>query len=108
MLREIRSRDILHPKKGGVTMKSAFSLQQTLTARLEALAKLRREPQQEVIAEAIELGVSRLYTESILARYLKRRLSRRRAIRAVGIDAVKIAEAQNAAVRKDLAWGLGG
>jgi hypothetical protein len=83
-------------------------MQRTITARLAELVKLRREPPQELIAEAIEIGVSRLYTESILARYLKKRLSRRRAIRAVGFEAVKTAETQQAAIHKDVAWGLGG
>ena len=83
-------------------------MQRTMTARLEELAKLRHELPQEVIAEAIEIGVSRLYTESILARYLKKQLSRRRAIQAVGLEAVNTAKAQLAAVRKDVSWGLGG
>ena len=83
-------------------------MQRTMTARLEELAKLRHELPQNVIAAAIEIGLSRLYTESILARYLKKRLSRRRAIRAVGLEAVKTAEIQDTAVRRDVAWGLGG
>ncbi len=81
-------------------------MQNNMTARLEHLAKLRHEPPQHVIAQAIEIGVTRLYTESILANYLKKRLSRRRAIQAVGLEAVQIAEAQHSAVHKDIAWGV--
>lgn len=83
-------------------------MQTTMTARLERLAKLRHELPQQVIAEAIEVGVSRLYMESILAQYLKKRISRRGAIEAVGLDAVKTAESQIGAVQKDIVWGMGG
>jgi len=81
-------------------------MQKTMTARLEQVAKLRHELPQNVIAQAIEIGVSRMYMDSILARYLKKRLSRRQAVQAVGLEAVQMAETQQTAVREDVAWGL--
>ena len=81
-------------------------MQKTMTAQLEALAKLRHEPQKEVFAKAMELGVTRLYRESILALYLKKKLSRRRAVKAVGFAAVEMADEQHAAIQEDVIWGL--
>jgi hypothetical protein len=79
----------------------------TLTAQLEELVRLRHEPPAEVLAEALERGLARLYQESILARFLKKQISRQKAIRLVGLEAVKMAEHQWQATQKDLAWGLG-
>lgn len=77
-----------------------------LTVQLEEIAKLRHEPPAEVLVEAIERGLARLYQESILAQLLKKQVSRRKAIRLVGHEAVKTAELQWQATQKDLAWGL--
>lgn len=80
---------------------------ETLTSQLEELVKLRREPPAEVLAEALERGIAKLYQESVLALFLKKRLSRRKAIRLVGLKAVQTAQQQWQATQKDLAWGLG-
>ena len=79
----------------------------TLTAQLEELVKLRHEPPAEVLAEALERGLARLYEESVLALFLKKQISRRKAVRLVGLEAVKTAEHQLQATHRDLAWGLG-
>jgi hypothetical protein len=44
--------------------------------------------------------------DCILEKYLNKRIPRRKAIAAVGIDAVKTAEEQNQSVQKDTAWEL--
>ena len=79
----------------------------TLTAQLEELVKLRHEPPANVLAEALERGLAKLYQESVLALLLKKRLSRRKAIRLVGLEAVQTAEHQWQTTQQDLAWGLG-
>ena len=38
-------------------------MQRTMTAQLEQLVRLRHEPPAEVIAEAVELGMSKLYKD---------------------------------------------
>lgn len=78
-----------------------------LTLQLEELVKLRHEPPAEVLVEALEQGLARLYQESVLTLFLKKRVSRRKAIRLVGLEAVKTAEQQWQATQKDLVWGLG-
>ena len=78
----------------------------TLTLQLEEIAKLRHEPPAEVLAEAIERGLARLYQESVLTRLLKKQISRRKAIRLVGLEAVTVTQQQWQATQTDLEWGL--
>lgn len=82
-------------------------MQQTITVQLEELVKLRHEAPAEVIAEAVEIGLSKLYLESVLGQYLKKQISRSKAIQLVGLDAVKVAEHQQRMTQHDIAWGLG-
>lgn len=81
-------------------------MQQTVAAQLEELTRLRHETPAAVIAEAVELGLSRLYVETVLSHYLKKHLSRRRAVQLVGLEAVVSAERQHQVTQQDVAWGL--
>lgn len=78
-----------------------------ITEQLTEVAKLRREPATEVIAEAVEIGMSKLYQECVLNEYLKKRMSRNKAIQLAGLEAVRLAEEQYKTAKKDIAWGLG-
>jgi hypothetical protein len=82
-------------------------MKRTLMAQVKELARVRHQQEQKVMDDAVIIGVKFLYRESVLARYLKKRLSRRRAVQAVGLESVKLAEAQNAAVLEDIAWAFG-
>lgn len=79
----------------------------TLTAQLSELVKLRHEPVSEVIAEAVEIGLSRLYLESVLKQYLNKHISRHKTVQLVGLEAVKLADEQHKVTQKDILWGLG-
>ncbi len=81
-------------------------MRDSITVQIEELGKLRHETPAEVIAEAVKVGLSKLYRDSVLKKYLNKHLSRQKAIAAVGLDAVKMAEEQNRIVQKDLVWGL--
>ncbi len=82
-------------------------MQHTIPVQLEELAKLRHEAPSAIIAQAVKIGLSRLYVESVLEQFLKKRISRNNAIRLAGLDAVKLAEQQKKIVENDLTWGLG-
>lgn len=82
-------------------------MQRPITAQLEELARLRHEKPAAVIAEALEVGMARLYQESVLALYLHKKLPRRKTVQLVGVEAVRVAEQQDRATQQDLAWGLG-
>ena len=78
----------------------------TMTIQIDELVKLRHETPSEIIAQAVKIGLSKLYTDCVLGKYLKKKISRQKAIAAVGLDTVKLAEDQQRMVRKDIAWGL--
>jgi len=75
---------------------------------LEMLAKVREEKVTTLIARAVEMGIDKLRQETILDQYLKRRIGRKKAIKLVGLDLVKLAERQRKAVMEDIEWGLHG
>lgn len=77
-----------------------------MTLQIEEVGKLRHETPAEVIAQAVKAGLSKLYADCVLEKYLNKRMPRRKAIAAVGLDAVRLAEEQNLIVQKDVAWGL--
>lgn len=81
-------------------------MQEIITAQLEELVKLRHEPPAEVIAEAVAIGMSKLYADSVLKQFLKKHITRSKAIQLVGLEAVKLAEVQRKITLKDIAWGL--
>jgi len=74
---------------------------------LEALVRETHKTEAEVIALAFQTGLRQLWRECILARYLRREITRDEAINAVGIDWVEIAERQHKAMTEDLAWARG-
>ena len=82
-------------------------MHQTITEQLAEVAKLRQEPPTEVIAEAVEIGMSKLYQDCVLSEYLKKRITRHKATQLVGLEVVKLAEQQQKIAKKDMAWGLG-
>jgi len=76
--------------------------------KIEELAKSRKEKVTAIIAKAVEIGLDRLWQETILNQYLKSQIKREEAIRLVGSDAVKLAEKQREIIMEDVKWGLYG
>ena len=83
-------------------------MHQTLTMKLEQLTHTLHVNQEEAIAEAVEIGVDKMWVDSILSRYLKKGLPRRKAIQLVGLENVRTAELQDMYARQDVSWGLRG
>lgn len=77
-----------------------------MTMQLEKLSQLRHESPAMVIAEALEIGIAELFRESVLKRYIRGDLSKKKAVQLAGLHTVKLAEQQHNAVLKDIAWGL--
>ena len=78
----------------------------TITTQLEELSRLRHKPPAEVIAEAVKIGLSKLYRDFVLEQYFKKQISRQKATAAIGLDAVKLAEEQRKIIQEDIRWGL--
>jgi hypothetical protein len=75
---------------------------------LALLAEEREEEVETILARAIKLGIEKIKQELILARYLNDGLSRDDAVKAVGLELVKLAERQRVALVEDIEWGLHG
>lgn len=77
-----------------------------LTNEIEDIAKVRNIPESEIIAEAVKVGVAKLWKESIIDEYLKGQISRKKAVQLIGLKLVKLAEKQKKAIIEDINWGL--
>jgi len=75
---------------------------------LETLAKEREEDVTTIIANAVKIGIEKIGQETILERYLKKRITREEAIKLVGMELVRLAEREKEAVLEDVEWGLHG
>lgn len=83
-------------------------MQDEMLKELETLSNERKEDVTTIIANAVKIGIEKIRQETILERYLKKKISREEAIRLVGLDVVKLAEMQRRAVLDDVKWGLYG
>lgn len=79
-----------------------------LLDELEELAKAKHEDISDLIAEALRIGVSKLWQERVLSMYLRGELDRKEAVKRVGLNMVKLAEKQKKAALEDVKWGLYG
>ena len=83
-------------------------MQDEVLKKLETLSNELKEDVTTIIANAVKIGIEIIRQETILERYLKKRISREGAIKLVGLEAVKLAERQRRAVLDDVKWGLYG
>lgn len=74
---------------------------------LEVIIKLRKEDPSIVLAKALRVGLKELLKQITLDDYLKKKISRKEAVRLIGLDLVRRAEKEREAVLKDIEWGLG-
>ncbi len=79
-----------------------------LLDELEDLAKAKHEDISDLIAEALRIGISKLWQERVLSMYLQGELDRKEAVKRVGLNMVKLAEKQKKAALEDVKWGLYG
>ncbi|OGB89376.1 hypothetical protein A2625_07795 [candidate division WOR-1 bacterium RIFCSPHIGHO2_01_FULL_53_15] len=77
-----------------------------LAREIEELSKIKKIETANLVAQAIKIGVTKLWQEMILARYLYKKITRREAIKLAGIDNVRLAEKQKKIVLEDVRWGL--
>lgn len=80
-------------------------MQNTITEKLQEVIQFRQEKPEQVIAEAVEIGLEKMWVDFVLAQYLKKRISRRKTIQLVGLELVRLAEHQDKYVQKDIRWG---
>ena len=73
---------------------------------IEDIAQARNEPESKVIEEAMKIGVTALWKEAILDKFLTGKISKKKAISLIGEHLVLVAEKQKKAVLQDIKWGL--
>jgi hypothetical protein len=73
---------------------------------LETLARETKKTEAEVLTMAFQTGLKQLWREYVLGRYLREEITRDKAVEAVGIDWVELAERQHKAMLEDLAWAM--
>lgn len=74
---------------------------------IEALSRETEKSESEVMTLAFQKGVQQMWRERILGRYLRREITRDKAIEGVGVDWVELAERQHQAMMEDLEWAMG-
>lgn len=77
-----------------------------LEHEIEDISEARNEPKSKVMEEALKIGITALWKESVLDKYLTGKISKKKAISMVGKHLVLTAEKQKKAVLEDIKWGL--
>lgn len=81
-------------------------MKDVLTREIEELSKTKKVEATIIVAEAVRIGISKLWQAMILDKYLNKKISRKEAIKLAGIDNVRLAERQKEIVLEDVKWGL--
>jgi len=76
----------------------------TITDYLSTLTKSTQQDEEQIIAQALEIGLRQLWREEVLAQYLRGEISREEAVELVGVDWVLLAEKQQQAILEDIHW----
>jgi hypothetical protein len=77
-----------------------------LVKEIEELSKAKKMEATNLVAQALKIGITKLWQEMVLDRYLRKKISRREAIKLAGVDFVRLAEKQKKIVLEDVRWGL--
>lgn len=75
---------------------------------LKELTESKHGKVSDIMAEALQIGITKLWQENVLNMYLREEIDRKEAIKRVGLNLVKLAERQKKASLEDVKWGLYG
>ena len=79
---------------------------QTMRDKLEYLTRVTGRGEAEIVAEAIEEGLTELYRKQIADAYLAGELDREQALAELGEETVEDLDYARRAVEQDVQWGL--
>ena len=80
----------------------------TMRDKLDYLAQVTGRAEAEIVAEAIEEGLTELYRKQIADAYLAGELDREQAIAELGVETIGDLDYARRAIEKDVQWGLKG
>jgi predicted DNA-binding protein len=81
---------------------------QTMRDKLDYLVQATGRAEAEIVAEAIEEGITELYRKQIADAYIAGELGREQAISELGEQTVEDLDYARRAVEQDVQWGLKG
>jgi predicted DNA-binding protein len=81
---------------------------QTLRDKLDYLVRTTGRAEAEIVAQAVEHGLTELYRRQVADAYLARGLDRTEALAALGYEAVEALDDARQAIEHDVQWGLQG
>jgi hypothetical protein len=76
--------------------------------KLDYLVRATGQAEAEIVAQAVEDGLSELYRKQIAEAYLTDNLDREKAVRELGKDAVEELDYARRSIDADIEWGLKG
>ena len=77
-----------------------------LFKEMEEISKAKKIEIQDVLAEAVKVGLEKLWQDIVLDKYINKKISKKEAIKFVGVEKIYSAEKQKKAVLADVKWGL--
>ncbi len=80
----------------------------TMRDKLDYLARMTGRTEAEIVAEAVEEGLTELYRRQITDAYLSGKLDREQAIAELGEEAIEDLDYARRAIEHDVQWGLKG
>jgi predicted transcriptional regulator len=81
---------------------------QTLREKLDYLVRATGRGEAEIVAEAVEEGLTELYRKQITDAYLAGGLDRAQAVAELGEETVEDLDYARRSIEKDVKWGLKG
>lgn len=81
---------------------------QTMRDKLDYLVQATGRAEAEIVAEAIEEGITELYRKQIADAYIAGELDREQAISELGEQTVEDLDYARRAIEQDVQWGLKG
>jgi hypothetical protein len=76
--------------------------------KLDYLVRATGQAEAEIVAQAVEDGLSELYRKQVTEAYISGSLDRDKAVRELGKDAVEELDYARRSIDADIAWGLKG
>lgn len=83
-------------------------MSQTIRDKLDYLTRATGRTEAEIVAEAIEEGLTELYRKYIANSYLAGEINREQAILELGVETVEDLDYARRSIKQDVQWGLKG
>jgi len=74
--------------------------------KLDYLVRVTGQAEADIVAQAVEEGLSHLYRRQLVESYISGRIEREKAVQELGKDAVEELDYARTAIDADMKWGL--